>query len=190
MSHQWMDKKYHISLPRLRYKEGEDSNDYLMPFNPKNKSHVKLYDRFGLYMSREMHYDFPLAWNNEEDEETKAYFLLHDGGWDYTSVLPIGIAVFSKAPYTNVDPNQWFLMFVWVHPFMRGQGALARVWSHFKQEFGDFELQRPISIGMKAFLERQKKDEARRVAKMDTQLDTQLETQSTKKEEENAIAGF
>jgi hypothetical protein len=128
-------------------------------FNPHNKNHVKLYDRFGLYLFREQHYDFPLAWNSDDKSETKAYFLLHEGGWDYTSVLPIGIVVFEKRCYPGALP-EWWAMWGWIHPFQRGRGVLSRVWTDFKEEFGDFKLQPPISWGMMAFLEKQKAIEA------------------------------
>jgi hypothetical protein len=150
----FLDQKYNLSLSRLRM--NQTCTDLLLPFNPDNKSHVELFDQFGLYLFREQHYDFPLAWDGD-DKDTQAYFLLLENAWTWTSVLPIGVALFTKQPYINVDPNQWFLMWVWIHPFERGRGVLSRVWPEFKKEFGDFEIQKPISFGMNAFLAKQEK---------------------------------
>jgi hypothetical protein len=156
----YLDDRYNLSLSRLRRNQQcENNNNLLLPFSPEKKTHVELFNRFGTYLFREQHYDFPLRWDSDEDkeEETRAYFLLLEDAWDWTSVLPIGTAVFTKQPYINVSPDEWWLMWVWIHPFERGRGVLSQVWPMLKKEFGDFKIQRPISFGMKAFLEKQTK---------------------------------
>ncbi|HTU33969.1 MAG TPA: hypothetical protein VMF66_09220 [Candidatus Acidoferrum sp.] len=111
---------------------------------------MELFDRFGYYLFREQHYDFPLAWDEKDHPGIKAYFVLNDY-LDFASVLPIGIAVFHKLP----APLAWQLAWVWIHPFERGHGWLSRAWPAFKAEFGDFTVQRPVSAAMKAFLAKQ-----------------------------------
>ena len=146
------DDRYTISLPRLRL--NQHYKDDLLPFNPGRKLHVDLFNRFGLYLFREQHYDFPLEWNDREEEKTEAYFLI-GGNLDWTTAQPVGAAVFMQQPYTNVEANDWWLMWVWIHPFARRRCILSRAWPIFQRKFGDFKVQRPISISMQAFLDKQ-----------------------------------
>lgn len=46
----------------------------------------------------------------------------------------------------------WRLDFVWLAPAHRRQGLLTRQWPGFRQRFGDFDVEHPLSEEMKAFL--------------------------------------
>lgn len=83
----------------------------------------------------------------------------------------IGV-LFSKAAYDLVNsefhyPNRiiggacfrgihgnYKLDWIWFHPYERNQGYLKSHWKEFKAKFGEFELSKPISAPMKAFLEK------------------------------------
>lgn len=46
------------------------------------------------------------------------------------------------------------LDWVWVHPFFRNKHELSSRWSVFKKRFGNFTVSQPISLHMKAFVEK------------------------------------
>lgn len=48
----------------------------------------------------------------------------------------------------------WGLQWAWFHPYVRGKGFLGEVWPYFRSRFGDFDVEAPLSAGMRGFLER------------------------------------
>jgi hypothetical protein len=46
----------------------------------------------------------------------------------------------------------WHLLFIWVSPEWRRKGVLSRRWPKWRETYGDFTVERPISAAMVAFL--------------------------------------
>ena len=52
----------------------------------------------------------------------------------------------------NEAVRWWGLQWVWMSPKHRRQGHLTRHWHQFKQRFGRFEVESPVSEAMSSFL--------------------------------------
>jgi hypothetical protein len=140
--------KFNICLPKLAKYAGCHSGDGITPFRPNIARHVAVLNRFGRYLYLEQGYDRPLGWDDSEGE-SRAYFFTSRWSLEtITTIQPVGGIVFTRYP----APVGWMLLWCWIHPFSRGQGLMTDAWPTFKKEFGDFELQHPVSFGMKVFL--------------------------------------
>lgn len=51
----------------------------------------------------------------------------------------------------------WDLDWVWLHPYFRRQGLLLSVWPYLTRRFGEFNITRPVSPAMQAFVDRHEK---------------------------------
>ncbi|MBX9615931.1 MAG: GNAT family N-acetyltransferase [Caulobacteraceae bacterium] len=60
-----------------------------------------------------------------------------------------GSAAFRPQPG---EGRPWRLDWIWLAPDFRRQGHLARHWDLFRQRFGEFDVEPPVSDAMKAFL--------------------------------------
>lgn len=49
----------------------------------------------------------------------------------------------------------WKLVWVWLHPYLRGHGVLRAAWPAFRSAYGPFQVQRPCSPAMLRFLHAQ-----------------------------------
>lgn len=47
------------------------------------------------------------------------------------------------------------MQWAWIHPMMRGIGAMRSAWSMFRRDNGDFHVEPPLSRAMKRFMEKQ-----------------------------------
>jgi hypothetical protein len=50
------------------------------------------------------------------------------------------------------EPAFWGLQWVWIAPKMRRRGILSSRWAVFRERFGDFVVESPVSETMQAFL--------------------------------------
>lgn len=109
------------------------------------------------YFRREFDYSFVQYAAVEADGETRSRAFLwadpqvrKDGG-----ITVFGACCFRWREWTGAPPC-YSLDFVWLHPFRRRQGTLAKAWPGFRQVFGDeFHVQDPVSPEMLYFLRRQ-----------------------------------
>ncbi len=44
------------------------------------------------------------------------------------------------------------MQWIWFHPYFRRQGLLTEAWPKFKEEFGNFCCEPPLSDAMETFL--------------------------------------
>jgi hypothetical protein len=56
------------------------------------------------------------------------------------------------------DDGQWSLEWVWMHPYARRKGLLLSAWPFFRERFGEFVIQPPLSSAMRGFLGRMQSD--------------------------------
>lgn len=92
-----------------------------------------------------------VQWGHDgrEDDENARGFLFVDNGAD--AVYAVGATCFRWRHWTDHAPG-WAMQWVWLHPFARRQGLLTGAWPFFRQEFGDFFVEPPVSPAMKAFV--------------------------------------
>src|SRR6266566_3868210 len=148
--------RYTIHLPRVAIADSKILANGMVPVTKASSQGLKdVIDLFGSYISREQHYDFPLGVPDED--KWKAYvFLTRRGNIGGNMQQPSGAAVFVWVPKAECRKpedafyfDRWWLMWAWLHPYERGKGVLSRAWQHFREEFGDFHLQPPVSKAMK-----------------------------------------
>ena len=101
------------------------------------------------FFRREFHYDFVQWGSSKGDNDPGARgFLFAD---DEDAI--VGACVFRLR---NQDgEKRWGLQWVWVCPRARRSGVLVRRWSAFRKRFADFQVERPVSPAMEAFVLKQ-----------------------------------
>lgn len=131
------------ALTAARMSEAEP--DLVTASSPAWK-HFEMYQRARAF-KREEGYDF-VQWHSSESETDPHVhgFLLCD---DHDTIL--GAIAFRWREPEN-DPPFWGLQWVWVCPTARKSGVLSRRWAAFRERFGDFYVEGPVSKGMRAFL--------------------------------------
>lgn len=111
--------------------------------------------QFELYLrsemfKREFDYDLP-QWSPFGDEPPDACgFLLSDDTGLFGFGAIAGAGAFRWREWSN-RPAGWTMDWVWIIPDLRRRGLLSRYSSKFKERFGDFYLQHPLSPAMREF---------------------------------------
>lgn len=102
-------------------------------------------DRAQLFR-QETHYSF-VGWGAkpEQDIKAKGYLFTREDG------AIVGACAFRWREYLDA-PAAWALQWVWVCPSARRQGMLRSRWSKFRELYGDFEIEPPVSDDMQAFV--------------------------------------
>ncbi|GET40077.1 hypothetical protein [Microseira wollei] len=132
--------------------------DYL--FNPievtikSPKSYRKAVYRIAQFFRREFDYDFAqYGYEGEEnDPDCVAFLWIHPeaGARGKEFQVPcIGACCF------RLRQSGYALQWIWIHPYFRRQGLLSEAWTKFRDRFGEFDVDRPLSDAMKAFLNKQ-----------------------------------
>lgn len=110
--------------------------------------HQAVYER-AVCFKHELGFDF-IQWEGNSERknvapESCAYLLSDDTGFHPPGTIA-GACAFWK------DDDSWRLRWVWVCPKLRRSGILARRWAQFLHLYGDFEVEAPLSDGMRTFL--------------------------------------
>lgn len=93
---------------------------------------------------REEGYDFTQWDMPERDPEAHGFMFTNDDG------RIVGVCAFRLRQGTAGE-KRWGLQFVWVAPPYRRQGVLRTRWQGFRERFGAFEIEGPVSEAMMAF---------------------------------------
>lgn len=107
--------------------------------------HREMYERARAFR-REFGYDF-VQWGSESgesDPDAHGYLFL-----DCSHTI-VGACAFRLRE--DDSAKWWALQWVWISPNHRRQGHLERNWDKFKQKFGNFEVESPLSDAMTSFL--------------------------------------
>jgi len=111
-------------------------------------------EQCGRYFRREFSYDFlpytARSHAEDGDDQLGAYLFFDEREVPDIAMRPIGACGFWYAP----EATCWVLGWVWLHPFARRRGHLRAAWPTFRQQYGAFAIQRPLSDAMTAFLRR------------------------------------
>ncbi|MDP9838644.1 hypothetical protein J2T09_003416 [Neorhizobium huautlense] len=102
----------------------------------------EVYERARLFR-RELGYDF-VQWSVERDPDAVGFLFADEGG------KIVGACSFRAQP--NGRGRPWRLDWIWLCPSARRSGRLAHQWDRFRNRFGIFDIEPPVSEAMKAFL--------------------------------------
>jgi hypothetical protein len=130
----------------LNEKENSPEPELVTAMSPPWK-HKEMYER-ALAFKREFHYDF-IQWESpthDYDPDVNG-FLFAD-----TNNVIVGACSFRKRTYN--DKEKWGLQWIWVCPKERRNGYLSARWNMFRERFGDFVVEHPVSDEMQSFLEK------------------------------------
>jgi len=115
-----------------------------------NKTPIKYrraVERLAYYFKREFQYDFVQFVVSESNEDNYEAWLF------YTQTEQIiGACTFRKRNLKNRPDIKWRLDWIWFHPYVRREGLLTKNWKFFKEIYGLFALEFPLSGPMKQFL--------------------------------------
>jgi hypothetical protein len=97
---------------------------------------------------REFGYDF-LQWHSigEQDPRSRGFLFMDD---EQPGRI-VGACSFFWREYTDA-PHAWALQWIWIAPVGRRQGHLSRHWAMFREKFGQFAVEQPLSDAMQDFL--------------------------------------
>ncbi|MBR9882568.1 MAG: hypothetical protein GYB21_02470 [Oceanospirillales bacterium] len=124
----------------------------------------KFVEFFATCFRREFHYDF-VPFSASETLGARGFFpyqayLFHENALDIVKYIDdppknrcVGACCFRWVNWVDA-PASWSLQWVWFHPYFRQKGFLSSVWSQFREKYGDFHIDRPLSHSMEKFLER------------------------------------
>ena len=98
-----------------------------------------------LEFKRELGYDFVQWGKDAVDDPSAVGFLFAD---DCGRI--VGACAFR--PRSHGSERPWRLDWIWICPDARRQGHLDRQWGRFRQQFGVFDVEPPLSDAMQAFL--------------------------------------
>lgn len=150
---------YSLEPPILRTKYEEPSPMKVRPESPKILRATV--EEIAYHFKREMGFSFVQFETSETPGRVgfvpwEAY-LFHERVYEKDSdinnirVRCFGASCFRWREWTDI-PAAWSLDWVWFHPYFRQKQHLTKAWSQFKQEYGEFHLEQPVSPAMKAFL--------------------------------------
>jgi hypothetical protein len=103
------------------------------------------------YFRREFHFDFVQysATDRYCDKRDRAWLWFGHGAVTVTDPLPcIGACSFRWREEETGYALQW----IWLHPYCRRRSLLTSAWPMFREWFGEFEVEGPLSEPMEAFL--------------------------------------
>ena len=109
----------------------------------------RVVEAFARMFQREFRYDF-VQYNARERTDARDTAFL----WERPHTYPdqfCGAAVFRWRKWSDT-PEGYALAWVWLHPHVRRSGLLTEAWPYFKDSFGDFHVEPPLSPEMSAFV--------------------------------------
>lgn len=70
---------------------------------------------------------------------------------DTTKAAIVGAAMFGLMNYKNLGET-WLFHWIYFHPIHRNRGYFKKYWNFFREELGEFVMERPFSPAMQLFL--------------------------------------
>ncbi len=151
-----MSDKYTISLPTFDECLSVNGRHEVKASSPHEVR--KVLEQFARYFKAEFHYDDVQYYADEHDERCIGFLFTEsalDIVTDEHTQMPTrcsGGCCFRKEKFT--DGDKWVLYWVWLHPFFRHRRILSRHWKKFREQFGDFIVEPPVSSAMQSFLKK------------------------------------
>jgi hypothetical protein len=91
------------------------------------------------YFRREFEYDFIQYGDDgrESDDNHVAFLFVQPGLLYEDGHLAFGACCFRWRKWSDA-PASWAMQWIWMHPYLRGNGVLTEAWPTFRHLFGDF----------------------------------------------------
>lgn len=129
----------------------KDSDKYL-------RDHL---ESFARYFKKEFKYDYIQYEANEHLFESTKYsgFLFSEMARDKleedkeTPYRLYGGGCFRWQTFEN-GSSKWKLDWIWLHPFFRHRRKLSKQWQTFKEKYGSFDIEKPLSADMERFVKK------------------------------------
>jgi hypothetical protein len=109
----------------------------------------KATETIACYFRREFGYDF-VQYSSEEQTDTRDRVILLTQN-RYETKSAIGVICFRWRKYSNA-PEGLALAWLWIHPYLRNRGILSAYWPIFREAYGAFHVEPPLSSAMKGLL--------------------------------------
>jgi hypothetical protein len=103
-----------------------------------------------MYFRREFQWDFVQYHHDNHGNERDRVFLWTQEPLRHDKVA-VGAICFRWRDYEDA-PHGLALAWVWIHPYLRRKGILSAYWPFFREVYGNFYVERPISTAMADFL--------------------------------------
>jgi hypothetical protein len=100
-----------------------------------------------VYFRREFNYDF-VQYRAEHPAALSEAFL-----WIQQMEMVVGGCCFYWEKFRD-GHECWVLGWVWLHPYVRRDGHLTKVWPYFREQYGEFWVSSPWSPAMQQFLKK------------------------------------
>lgn len=114
-------------------------------------------EKIARYFMRESEYDFVQFCADEDEHESDEYsawlYIAQAGEAWLPGTMIFGATCFRLRNYAD-RKSPWGMQWVWLHPYFREHGVLSTVWPFFRERFGDFFPEPPLSRAMSAFLKK------------------------------------
>jgi hypothetical protein len=141
-------RKVHVPKPDPRIAELAVSGDIIIDRSSPRWLHKRVYE-IARALQRDRRFDF-VQWTETGDpswtgwrNHARATLFVEPGG------VVIGACSFSRHDWNNVPPA-WIMCFAWLAPAWRRQGHLSRRWPTFRERYGNFLLDGPLSEAAQA----------------------------------------
>jgi hypothetical protein len=113
--------------------------------------------RFARYFRREFKYDFvQYSPSDIQGPDEANAFLFCDPRWE-DSYDAYGACCFRWREWKDHPPG-WALQWAWMHPYWREKGHFKRVYPLFRERFGLFHFEPPLSKAMRGFIDKHAAD--------------------------------
>jgi RimJ/RimL family protein N-acetyltransferase len=116
---------------------------------------------FARYFKREFDYDFVQFNETEKGSNFEAWLFFGYHAYVMEREKPIGACCFRKRQYGDGLKERWALQWIWIHPYFRGKGILKEHFPFFRERYGEFHPEPPLSRMMISFIEKHYPDAKR-----------------------------
>ncbi|HHX8566615.1 hypothetical protein NB476_12845, partial [Vibrio sp. RM-44-3] len=156
MRNSGMDDKYTINLPIIKQSLGQGGLFSITRSSPR--AHKEALEKLALYFMREEGYtNLQFVAGEVSNPEYHGFAfteLALDAFGEELAEMPtrlLGGGCFRKRSFA--DGEHWVLDWVWIHPYARNKGLFSNHIDYFKETFGNFYPEFPISKAMKHLFE-------------------------------------
>ena len=134
--------RIHLNFVPDRY-----DREPLLPVLPGSPMRLRVeVERLARYLRSE--FDYGMQFDRNDSDPYAAYLLTDSGS---APSVWAGACCFRERDYAAAGDVQT-LDWVWIHPYLRRKGLLARHWPTLRANHGDFAVEPPVSEAMARFL--------------------------------------
>ena len=149
--------KYKIIVPTLNKKlwlRLVSDNFYVYPNSPKSlrlKAEAIAVNFRDEVLDELASSPYRASWQYEQNDTV--YLWTDVSSYSNFECTVIGACGFYEKTYSD-GFKEWMLGWIWLNPVVREKGLLREQWAEFKEKFGEFAVEAPLSNSMRAFLKK------------------------------------